>query len=340
MYNLQNEKCQQVFKEHTNNTHMAKIFESSDELNKLTKKFLNYLDGAIKKCFKKHRTTTKRKNMLENLYKKRRQIKNKDDPRKDILIKDIEKEIAHEACKQIDDSIKGLNSEKGGFNPGHMWRLKSKIVPKPVQVPTAMNDPKSGKQVTLDSYLKKHTVSYYENVLRNREINEDLKDHKKEREELCQMRLEETKQKKTKDWTEEDLLKALKDLKMKKSRYPNMYANEICQPKIAGKDLVKAILSLMNRIKNDSLYPSSLTLCNITSIYKHKGSPNSYSSYCGIFRVQALRNILKRLIYNDEYSNIDTNLTDANVGARKKRNIRDNIYVLNAVMNETTQGSK
>ena len=177
MYNLQNEKCQQVFKEHTNNTHMEKIFESSDELNKLTKKFLNYLDGAIKKCFKKHRTTTKRKNMLENLYKKRRQIKNKDDSRKDILIKDIEKEIAHEACKQIDDSIKGLNSEKGGFNPGHMWRLKSKIVPKPVQVPTAMNDPKSGKQVTVDSDLKKHTVSYYENVLRNREINEDLKDH-------------------------------------------------------------------------------------------------------------------------------------------------------------------
>ena len=45
-------------------------------------------------------------------------------------------------------------------------------------------------------------------------------------------------------------------------------------------------------------------------------------------------------IYNDEYSNIDTILTDANVGARKKRNIRNNIYVLNAVMNETTQGSK
>ena len=149
--------------------------------------------------------------MLENLYEKRRQIKNKEDSRTDILMKDIEKEIANEACKKIDDSIKGLNSEKGGFNPGHMRRLKSKIVPKPVQVPTAMNDPKSGKLVTVNCDLNKHTVSYYENILRNREINEDLKDHKKEREELCQMRLEETKQKKTKDWTEEDLLKALKD---------------------------------------------------------------------------------------------------------------------------------
>ena len=91
MYNRRDKECQQVFKEHTYNTHMAKIFESSDDLNKLTKKFLNYLDGVIKKCFKKHRTTTKQKNMLENLYEKRRQIKNKEDPRKDILMKDIEK---------------------------------------------------------------------------------------------------------------------------------------------------------------------------------------------------------------------------------------------------------
>ena len=134
--------------------------------------------------------------------------------------------------------------------------------------------------------------------------------------------------------------KALKDLKQKKSRDPNMYANEIFQPQVAGKDLIKAILKLMNRIKNDSVYPKALTLCNITSIYKHKGSHNIFSSYRGIFRVQALRNILERLLYNKEYSNIDSNLTDANVGARQKRNIRDNIFVLNAVMNETIQGTK
>ena len=42
---------------------------------------------------------------------------------------------------------------------------------------------------------------------------------------------------------------------------------------------------------------------------------------------------MDRLIYNDEYYNIDSNLTDSNVGARKMRNIRDNIFVLNAIMN-------
>ena len=137
-----------------------------------------------------------------------------------------------------------------------------------------------------------------------------------------------------------ELDKALKDLKLKKSRDPKSYANEIFQPNVAGKDLVNVILNLMNRIKNDSVYPKALTLCDITSIYKRKGSVNAYSSYRGIFRVQALRNILERLIYNDEYSTIDSNLTDANVGARQKRNIRDNIFVLGAVMNEAIQGTK
>ena len=51
------------------------------------------------------------------------------------------------------------------------------------------------------------------------------------------------------------------------------------------------------------------------------------------------RRILDRLIYNDEYKNIDSNLTDSNVGARKGRNIRDNIFVLNAVTNSVVKGN-
>jgi hypothetical protein len=53
-----------------------------------------------------------------------------------------------------------------------------------------------------------------------------------------------------------------------------------------------------------------------------------------------LRNILERLIYNDEYATIDANLTDCNVGARKKQNVRDNLFVLNAIMNDAVNGSK
>ena len=45
-------------------------------------------------------------------------------------------------------------------------------------------------------------------------------------------------------------------------------------------------------------------------------TPSSFDSYRGVFRMQTLRIILEKLRYKDEYSNIDTNLTDCNVGAR------------------------
>ena len=45
-------------------------------------------------------------------------------------------------------------------------------------------------------------------------------------------------------------------------------------------------------------------------------------------------------MYNDEYSTIDENLTDSNVGARKERNIRDNIFVLNAITNSVKNGNE
>ena len=181
MYNLRNLNCQKLFKKHTDNTNMAKIFESSENLDKCTKKFLNYLDGSIKKCFTKHRTTIKGNNKLENLFEKRRVIKDKDETGKEELLKSVEQDIANEACDQVYENIKGLNSESGGYNPGHMWRLKSKIIPKPVQVPTAMKDPVSGQLFTDDNELKKHTVLYYKNVLRNRDIDENLEEYKKKR---------------------------------------------------------------------------------------------------------------------------------------------------------------
>ena len=55
MYNLKNIACQKIFKDHTNNTHMAQIFESDKHLDLLTKKFLNSLNGAVIKCLKKVR---------------------------------------------------------------------------------------------------------------------------------------------------------------------------------------------------------------------------------------------------------------------------------------------
>ena len=112
------------------------------------------------------------------------------------------------------------------------------------------------------------------------------------------------------------------------------------QENMCGDDLKKAILKLMNSIKKKQEYPECLEICNITSIFKKKGSRNEFGQYRGIFRVLIFRAILERLIYNDEFPNIDKNLTDANVGARKARNIRHNLFVVNAVLNSVKRGTE
>ena len=53
-----------------------------------------------------------------------------------------------------------------------------------------------------------------------------------------------------------------------------------------------------------------------------------------------LKSILDRLIYNDEYRNIYNNLTECNVGARKGRNIKDNIFIINAITNSVRKGKE
>ena len=83
-----------------------------------------------------------------------------------------------------------------------------------------------------------------------------------------------------------------------------------------------------------------MEICDISSIYKNRGNRNNFNSYRGIFRVPILRTILDRMIYNDEYETIDRGISDSNVGARKERNVRDNIFVVNAVTNSVINGNE
>ena len=58
----------------------------------------------------------------------------------------------------------------------------------------------------------------------------------------------------------------------------------------------------------------------------------------GVFLL--LRSILDKVVYNDKYSIIDKSLSCSNIGARKNRNIRDHLFVINAVINDTVKKKK
>ena len=73
---------------------------------------------------------------------------------------------------------------------------------------------------------------------------------------------------------------------------------------------------------------------NISSFLKKKGEKSDLENDRGVFNVTKIRSILDRMIYNDVYDIIDSNMSCSNIGARKNRNIRDHLFVVNGILND------
>ena len=230
---------------------------------------------------------------------------------------DLANKYSEVMSKKILSELKNVgDSEDGGFNAGHLWKLKKKLSPRFTEPPTAMMNA-DGKLLTKDADIRDEAVKHYKNVFKPRVIKEGLEDIKDLKDRLCKARLESTSKSITPPWTVEDVTFVLKQLKKGKSKDPYNLPNELFRPNVAGDDLILAITKLMNRIKSELIYPKPMNICNVTNLYKNKGLKQNFDSYRGIFRTPVLRNILDKLIYIDEYQNIDQNLTNCNVGSRK-----------------------
>ena len=133
---------------------------------------------------------------------------------------------------------------------------------------------------------------------------------------------------------EKDLENVLKKLKNDKSRDPHGLVNELFKPGVAGSDFKKSFLCMSNKIKNEIFIPTFMHYANIVSIYKGKGEKTDFENDRGIFIINIFRSIVMKMVYKDTYSLVDGNMSDSNVGARKNKNIRNHIFVLNGIINE------
>ena len=59
----------------------------------------------------------------------------------------------------VKEEVKVVESDEGGFNSGHLWKIKNKLRPKNKMVPTAMMN-KEGKIVTSSGDIKKATMKH------------------------------------------------------------------------------------------------------------------------------------------------------------------------------------
>ena len=98
---------------------LSKIIDKDECVEKVTKKFLKRLDGYIVKHFKKIRVTEKRDDVLEDMYKKKTQLANKNDEGSKKKLEEVELEMAklysEDMYSKIQEELKGMNSEDGGL---------------------------------------------------------------------------------------------------------------------------------------------------------------------------------------------------------------------------------
>ena len=108
----------------------------------------------------------------------------------------------------------------------------------------------------------------------------------------------------------------------------------------AGIDLEDSLLMLFNGMKDNVEFPEYILRQNITTIYKNKGSRLDMENDRGIFILSALKKILDMLIYLDKFESIDKNMSSRNIGARKGRNIKDQLFIIYGIINSVLKGNE
>ena len=133
---------------------------------------------------------------------------------------------SEDVYKKIKDELKGMSCEDGGWNPGHLWKLKTKISPRPVDPPTAMEN-SNGILLTDQKEIQNEALLYYERLFEDTPMHADHVELQIVQEKWCKMHLDQCAENKTAPWNMEDLETVLSDLKKETSRDPYGYANEL-----------------------------------------------------------------------------------------------------------------
>ena len=249
----------------------------------------------------------------------------------------ISLDCAEENINKVNEYVRNLESENGGFSQNGMWKLKLKLCTRPMDPPTAKLD-KTGKLVTNPDKLLRLYLETYSDRLSHRKMKEEYEDIFHLKNQLWYMRLEKCSNIKTEKWTQKKINVVSKSLKNNKTRDPLGMVNEIFKPGIIGEKLELSILALMNSIKSENLIPTFMRLANISSIYKKKNSKNDLENDRGIFVLCVLRKVLDKLVYADLYPELEDNMSNSNIGAMKNKNIRNHLFVVYGIINSVVRG--
>ena len=132
----------------------------------------------------------------------------------DKRISDIE---AEESRSKIVKNFKYFSDNPENINISEMWKILKKIWPKYSQLQIAKRNHK-GKIVSRPNEIKQLLAKEYRERLRLRAIRPDMGAILERKKEIFNMKMKLSEEKKSPDWTMNDLNEALRNLKSEKAR--------------------------------------------------------------------------------------------------------------------------
>ena len=356
VWNYKNDADFETFKKLTENDEdLSRCFDNENEdLEESSKRWLKLVNNIIKRAFKKIRI---KKNKivpeLELLFQQKESIKIKIAERENdeyfeeaaelkMKLVDINEKISKICAAKnkaiVDEYIGNRNDIFEGFSQVKTWNLMKKLSPKNTIDPPAAKKDSHGKLVTYQEELEDLYIETYKSRLQPNPVSEDMAELKYLKEYLHDMQMKLAKNRITKDWTLNDLNKALKTLKNNKARDEHGHVYELF--KYGGSALKISLLKLFNLVKSKQKYPTIFQKSNISSFWKKKGDKSDLDNDRGVFNVTKIRSILDKIIYNDVYDRVDASMSCSNIGARKNRNIRDHLFVINGIINDVNKNKE
>ena len=324
-------------------TEFTKCFENDMPFELQAKKWRNTLNSFFHKSFKKVRITNKpqqKNSMLFKLLNKRSQFKKKKDldEKEEEELYNLEALIAEECedenRKKVMENFHDMNGDGGNLSHQGIWKTKRKYFPKiKPNIPVGKKNLK-GQLMINPEELKSLYLETFKFRMRKRPVRPGYEDLLEKQEKLFNLRLLMARKEKSPPWRMCELEAALKNLKSGKCRDPDGLIRELFKENVLGDNLKKSMLIMYNKIKETGKIPDFMRLTNISAIYKGRGEKASLESDWGIFLVSLFRTIMMTMIYLRKYDIVEENMSDSNIGARKRKNIRNHIFVVNSVIHD------
>ena len=85
-----------------------------------------------------------------------------------------------------------------------------------------------------------------------------------------------------------------------------------------GSDLKMSLLTMVNRIKEQTAVSECMKTAHITMLHKKKNKLD-LNNWQGIFVTSVLRTILMKLIHGQTYEIVAQSMSDSQIGAQKKK---------------------